>query len=70
MVIAVERGVPLDARAESALTILVTGVTCASCVWRVERALSKQEGVANASANFAAEKATVGTTRRLPVLKT
>jgi len=37
----------------------VTGMTCASCVRRVERALSKQEGVSGASVNFAAEKASV-----------
>jgi P-type Cu+ transporter len=41
------------------VTIPVTGMTCASCVRRVERALSKQEGVAEASVNFAAEKASV-----------
>src|SRR5829696_3578413 len=34
-------------------------MSCASCVRRVERALSEQEGVAEASVNFAAEKATV-----------
>jgi Cu+-exporting ATPase len=41
------------------VNIPVTGMTCASCVRRVERALSKREGVASASVNFAAEKATV-----------
>ncbi len=41
------------------LTVPVTGMTCASCVRRVEWALSKKEGVASASVNFAAEKATV-----------
>jgi Cu+-exporting ATPase len=41
------------------ITIPVTGITCASCVRRVERALSKKEGVAEASVNFAAEKASV-----------
>jgi copper ion binding protein len=41
------------------ITIPVTGMTCASCVRRVERALSKQKGVAEASVNFAAEKASV-----------
>src|ERR687894_822357 len=41
------------------ITIPVTGMTCASCVRRVERALSKKEGVAEASVNFAAEKASV-----------
>ena len=44
---------------EKVLNIPVTGMTCASCVRRVERALSKKEGVASASVNFAAEKATV-----------
>jgi Cu+-exporting ATPase len=41
------------------ITIPVTGMTCASCVRRVERTLSKTEGVAEASVNFAAEKASV-----------
>ncbi|HET7271447.1 MAG TPA: heavy metal translocating P-type ATPase [Rubrobacter sp.] len=41
------------------ITIPVSGMSCASCVRRVERALSKQEGVARASVNFAAERATV-----------
>src|SRR4028118_1759988 len=41
------------------LTIPVTGMTCASCVRRVERVLSKKEGVVSARVNFAAEKATV-----------
>jgi P-type Cu+ transporter len=41
------------------ITIPVTGMTCASCVRRVERTLFKKEGVAEASVNFAAEKASV-----------
>src|SRR5215203_5767660 len=41
------------------ITIPVTGITCASCVRRVERTLSEKEGVAEASVNFAAEKASV-----------
>jgi P-type Cu+ transporter len=41
------------------INIPVTGMTCASCVRQVERALSKEEGMAEASVNFAAEKATV-----------
>src|ERR687894_2885 len=41
------------------IMIPVTGMTCASCVRRVERALSKEEGVAEAGVNFAAEKASV-----------
>jgi Cu+-exporting ATPase len=39
--------------------IPVTGMTCASCVRRVERALTKKDGVAEASVNFAAEKASL-----------
>ena len=41
------------------IDIPVTGMTCASCVRRVERMLSKKEGVAEASVNFAAERASV-----------
>jgi P-type Cu+ transporter len=41
------------------VTIPVTGMTCASCVRRVEGVLSKNEGVVSASVNFVAEKATV-----------
>src|SRR5215218_11423304 len=37
----------------------VTGMTCASCVSRVERALRKLPGVVEASVNLANEKATV-----------
>jgi P-type Cu+ transporter len=37
----------------------VTGMTCASCVGRVERALRKVEGVVEANVNLASEKATV-----------
>lgn len=41
------------------INIPVRGMTCASCVRRVERALTKKEGVAEASVNFAAEKASL-----------
>ena len=37
----------------------VTGMTCASCVRRVEKALKRVEGVDDASVNLATEKATV-----------
>ncbi len=37
----------------------ITGMTCASCVARNERALRRLEGVDDASVNFATEKATV-----------
>jgi Cu+-exporting ATPase len=41
------------------LTIGVGGMTCASCVARVERALKKVPGVDGATVNLATEKATV-----------
>lgn len=41
------------------ITYKVSGMTCAACVARVERALRKQAGVDNATVNLATEKATV-----------
>ena len=41
------------------LVLQITGMTCASCVSRVEKALLKVPGVAAASVNLATEKATV-----------
>jgi Cu+-exporting ATPase len=41
------------------LTLDIDGMTCASCVRRVEKALGKVEGVASASVNLATEQATV-----------
>ncbi|WP_151638749.1 heavy metal translocating P-type ATPase [Noviherbaspirillum aerium] len=41
------------------LSFKVDGMTCASCVGRVERALKKVPGVKTASVNLATEKATV-----------
>ena len=37
----------------------VTGMTCASCVNRVEKAISKVKGVERAAVNLATERATV-----------
>ena len=37
----------------------VTGMTCASCVRRIEKALNRVEGVQEASVNLATEKARV-----------
>ena len=51
-----ERGyIPVTAQA----SLSVEGMTCASCVGRVERALKKTDGVLEASVNLATEKATV-----------
>ena len=41
------------------VTFPVTGMTCASCVRRIEKALNKVEGVHEASVNLATEKAKV-----------
>ncbi|MGZ8440466.1 MAG: copper ion binding protein, partial [Candidatus Deferrimicrobiaceae bacterium] len=40
-------------------TLPVEGMTCASCVARVEKALSRVEGVTEASVNLATKTATV-----------
>jgi Cu+-exporting ATPase len=40
------------------LTLPVEGMTCASCVARIEKALNKADGVNNAVVNLAAEKVT------------
>ena len=41
------------------LTLPVTGMTCASCVTRIERYLNRSDGVAEAVVNLATERATV-----------
>lgn len=41
------------------VAVPVTGMTCAACVRRVEKALSRVEGVSGASVNLATETATV-----------
>ena len=44
---------------ETSVDLPITGMTCASCVARNERALRKLEGVSEANVNFATEKASV-----------
>lgn len=44
---------------EQNIELNIQGMTCASCVGRVERALRKVEGVADATVNLATEKAVV-----------
>ena len=41
------------------ITLPVTGMTCASCVRNVERALQRTDGVETANVNIATERATV-----------
>ena len=45
----------------------IKGMTCASCVLRVEKALSRVEGVAHASVNLATEAATVELEKPVPL---
>ena len=49
----------LEGAGKARWTIPVAGMTCASCVERVEKALSRVEGVSSASVNLAAGSATV-----------
>ena len=53
----------LDARPlgpASQVSLLIDGMTCASCVARVEKALAKVDGVVSAQVNLATETATIG----------
>ncbi|HEV2107672.1 MAG TPA: heavy metal translocating P-type ATPase [Thermomicrobiales bacterium] len=43
----------------AAVELAITGMTCASCVRRVERALTKVDGVREANVNLATERASV-----------
>src|SRR6266536_1684142 len=45
--------------AEQQIELAITGMTCASCVNRVEKALKKVPGVLDASVNLASEQASV-----------
>ena len=45
--------------------MVIEGMTCASCVRRVEKALSKVPGVAGASVNYATERASVSHERHV-----
>ncbi|WP_175922587.1 heavy metal translocating P-type ATPase [Burkholderia latens] len=50
---------PAPAPAVATIELDIDGMTCASCVSRVEKALAKVPGVARASVNLATERATV-----------
>ena len=58
--------IAIPARSES-VRLQVGGMTCASCVARVEKALAKVPGVASASVNLATEVATVQAAATVPV---
>jgi len=50
---------PSDTAAPNELSLPVIGMTCASCVNRIERFLNRADGVAEANVNLATERATV-----------
>src|SRR5512139_3883544 len=52
-------GVPPPPEGRNRWTLPVAGMSCASCVARVEKALARVEGVESASVNLAAGTATV-----------
>jgi Cu+-exporting ATPase len=49
----------IETTAQSSLDIGIGGMTCASCVGRVEKALKRVEGVQDASVNLATESARI-----------
>ena len=51
----------MQARPQTEFTLPIDGMTCASCVARVEKALKKVPGVTEAEVNLATELATVHT---------
>src|SRR5262245_31734830 len=51
----------------TAVELQISGMTCASCVARVEKALLKVPGVSGASVNLATEKATIQAQATVPV---
>src|SRR5687768_17097824 len=50
---------PIREQAPERVTIPVSGMTCAACSARVQRALEKESGVADAAVNLMLQNATV-----------
>ncbi|GAB3252029.1 heavy metal translocating P-type ATPase [Chitinimonas naiadis] len=57
----------LETQPLNRLSVGVEGMTCASCVGRVEKVLKKLPGVVNASVNLATESATVESADKLSI---
>jgi len=55
----VTESLPVDTGQQREVNLPITGMTCASCVRRIEKSLAKVEGVADANVNLATEKASV-----------
>ncbi len=49
----------ISAEAEQELTVSISGMSCASCVGRIEQALATVDGVGNVAVNLATEKASL-----------
>lgn len=45
---------------EQQATVQITGMTCSACATRIEKGLSRMDGVSRANVNLALEQATVG----------
>ncbi|MBU9123684.1 heavy metal translocating P-type ATPase [Burkholderia multivorans] len=63
---AVATSAPVDHKAAHSVELDIDGMTCASCVSRVEKALAKVPGVTHASVNLATERATVEASADVP----
>src|SRR5581483_12332709 len=50
---------PVAQTSSAGITLALEGMSCASCALRIEKGLKKVPGVADASVNFATERATV-----------
>lgn len=50
---------PTPSKGLKKVELPITGMSCASCVARIEKGLSKMSGIVNAKVNFATEKATI-----------
>ena len=57
----------MNTTALSDIKLQVTGMTCASCVMRVEKALLKVPGVSGATVNLATEQASIQALPTVPV---
>ncbi|MDR3216961.1 MAG: heavy metal translocating P-type ATPase [Clostridiaceae bacterium] len=49
----------IEKSADKAVVLLISGMTCAACASRVEKALQQTDGVLSAAVNFATERATI-----------
>ena len=51
--------IPVSRKSFKKVELSITGMSCASCVARIEKGLSKMSGIVDAKVNFATEKATI-----------